>query len=272
MSKKSNLTTLRKEQTDLKLIEVNTYNYLKFLNYLKIFRFFLQKKHFWAVNLFLNITYNICKFYLTIFISTKKTRNYKSKFKVKNEKSKILNLQNLANFFKITFKKSISLLHITILNKKINNSFLKNLYEKTKQYKSALFQRRFNLYFDILKIVTLFSEKMINTKYLVFLFSQVFKYLSKKLHNKFLTFLETIIYSLIYNPISHDRRAKNSLGKLKGIKFRINGKLKGKMRASTYLITYGNIPNQSIDKNIEYGLVHTFTRYGAFGLQAWVFK
>ena len=62
------------------------------------------------------------------------------------------------------------------------------------------------------------------------------------------------------------------MGTLKGIKFKINGKLKGKMRASNNLITYGKIPNQSIGINIEYSLIHTFTRYGAFGMQAWVYK
>ncbi len=274
MSKTANLTTLRKKQNFLKLIDINQNFYLKHLNFLKIFIFFLQKKGIWVVSSFLNLNININKFYLTIFFSTKKIRTFRSNIKPKLEDSisTPLSVKNLSKLFLTLFQNSVTYLVIRNLNNKINKQFLNDLNKKLKKYKSFLFQRRLNFYFDTLKIITLFSQKLINTNFFVYLLSLIFKHLSKKLHGKFILFLETVIYSLVYNPFIKDRRAKNSLGKLKGIKFRINGKLKGKMRASTHLITYGTIPNQSIDNNIEYSMVHSYTRYGVFGFQAWIFK
>ena len=274
MSKKSNLTTLRKKQNFLKLIDINQHLYLKHLNFLKMFIFFLQKKGIWVVSSFLNLNSNINKFYLTIFFSTKKIRTFKSKLKKKTETfiRHPLNVKKLSKLFLVLFQNYFTYLSVRNLNKKINKYFLKDLNKKLKKYKNFLFQRRLNFYFDTLKIITLFSQKLINTNFFVYLLSMIFKHLSKKLHGKFILFLETVIYSLIYNPFMQDRRAKNSLGKLKGIKFKINGKLKGKMRASTHLITYGTIPNQSIDNSIEYSMVHTYTRYGVFGFQAWICK
>lgn len=273
MSKKANLITLRKKQNYFKLTDVTQQTYIKYLNFVKIFIYFLQKKGIWATSTFLNLNKNICKFYLNIFFTSKKIRFYKSKIKAK----KILTLQPiklkaLNLFFAKLLKKNTCFFNITNLNNSINKQFLLNLNAKIKKYKTVLFQRRFNLYYDTLKIITLFSQKLIHTSYLLFTLSTIFKYLSKKLHGKFITFLESIIYSLVSNNFPEDRRAKNSLGHLTGIKFRLSGKIKGKMRASSHLITYGKIPNQSISANIEYSMIHTFTRYGAFGMKAWIYK
>jgi len=240
----------------------------------------LQKKGIWTVSTFLNLDKNIASFYLNVFFSTKQSRFYKSKrIKRKALKNKALiksiaslSFPKLHKLLVLLFKKSNIYFNIINLNQNLNQNFLKDLYEKTKKYKSMLFQRRVNLYFDTIKLITLYASNLIHTTYFLLNLSNIFKYLSKKLHGKFVTFLETIIYALVYNPYLEDRRAKNSLGYLKGIKFRINGKLKGKMRASTHLITYGQIPNQSIGINIEYAMIHTFTRYGAFGMHAWVYK
>lgn len=273
MSKKANLITLRKKQNYLKLIDTTQQTYIKNLNFLKIFIYFLQKKGIWATSTFLNLTKNACKFYINIFFTSKKIRFYKSKIKIQklNEKQP-LKLKKINIFFNNFLKKNICFFNITNLNNNINKQFLLNLNSKIKKYKTILFQRRFNLYYDTLKIITLFSQKLIHTSYLLFTLSSIFKYLSKKLHGKFITFLESVIYSLINNPFPEDRRAKNSLGNLTGIKFRISGKIKGKMRASSHLITYGKIPNQSISANIEYSMIHTFTRYGTFGMKAWIYK
>lgn len=274
MSKKANLITLRNKQNYLKLVQNEQNLYFRHLNFLKIFIFFLQKKGIWAVLSLLSLNKSTCKVYLHIFFSTKKTRFYKSKLRKKISKTNIktLTINKLTKTLYSLFNKPALYFNLVILNSKINKTFLKNLYYETRKYKNKLFQRRFNLYFDTLKLITLFSQNLIHTSYFLFVLSTIFRYLSKKLHRVFLTFLSQIIYALVYNPFKKDYRAKNSLGNLKGIKFRINGKLKGKMRASTYLLTYGKIPNQSIGINIEYSQIHTFTRYGAFGMKAWIYK
>ena len=274
MSKKANLTTLRPKQNYLKVVQNEHYLYFRHLNFLKIFIFFLQKKGIWAVLSLLSLNKSTCKFYLHIFFSTKKTRFYKSKLRKNSLKKnlKTLTPNKLTNILYFLFNKPSIYFNLLTLNSKINKPFLKNLYYETRKYKNKLFQRRFNLFFDTLKVITLFSQNLIHTSYFLFVLSTIFRYLSKKLHRTFVTFLSQIIHSIVYNPFKKDYRSKNSFGNLKGIKFRINGKLKGKMRASTYLITYGKIPNQSIGINIEYSMVHTFTRYGVFGMQAWINK
>lgn len=273
MSKKANLITLRKNQNYLNLITESQQSYLKHLNFLKIFLFFLQKKGIWAILTTLNLNKNVYKFYINVYFTAKKIRFYK--FKLKPKKTicfEIIKLKSLTSFLSNFLKKSICFFNIKNLNKNINKPFLLNLNFKIKKYKNTLFQRRFNLYYDTLKLITLFSQKQVHTASLLFLLSTIFKYLSKKLHGRFLTFLEIIIYSLVYNKFSDDRRAKDSIGTLSGLKFRLNGKIKGKMRASSHLIIYGKIPNQSIHKGVEYAMVHTFTRYGAFGMKAWIYK
>jgi small subunit ribosomal protein S3 len=64
---------------------------------------------------------------------------------------------------------------------------------------------------------------------------------------------------------------KNTLNIL-GMKFSINGKLKGKPRSSTNFIKEGNLPLQSFNKEIDFAKIHSYTLMGAFGLKLWVLK
>ena len=271
MSKKANLITLRKNViSNFKIVETNSYLLIKYLKFLKLFIFLLQKKGFWVLQSTLLVNKSICKIYLYIFISTKKIQILKKK--KKKLKYNIVYLQKIHKMIYYFIKKLNCFLSIKNLNLKLNNTYLKYFLFKIKKFKNILFQRRFNLFFDTLKIVTLVYQKQIHSSNLLLIFSIIFKFLSKKLHSKFLNFIEILIYALVYNEVLTDRRALDTFGVLKGIKFKINGKLRGKMRASSFLIQYGKTPNQSIDANIEYSMIHTYTRYGAFGLHLWLYK
>jgi ribosomal protein S3 len=55
--------------------------------------------------------------------------------------------------------------------------------------------------------------------------------------------------------------------RVRGIKFVINGKIKGKTRSSSNIISFGKIPTQSISKVVDYSNIHVFTVYGVFGFK-----
>lgn len=57
---------------------------------------------------------------------------------------------------------------------------------------------------------------------------------------------------------------------INGLKLIVNGKIKGKLRASFSCIKIGSVPIQTISKNIDFAQLHIYTLYGAFGLKIWV--
>ena len=59
---------------------------------------------------------------------------------------------------------------------------------------------------------------------------------------------------------------------IKGLKLKMAGRLRGKTRADTRIITVGTVPLQSTSKNIEYFKQHIFTIHGVFGLKLWIFR
>ncbi len=293
MSKKANLITLRNVPRDLTLSENNSKQIIKYLNFLKVFIYFLQKKGIWALQSTLHTGTSFCKLYFNIFFTTKVSKTYKKRLQTliqKNSTSGALNAEtnpsvdNFLKSIKPQYVKLTALLDLFIkhnlyffsfknLNTKLNKADLLYLHKRLNKFKNVLFKRRNNLYFDCLKIASLLYRKLISVSYFLFVLSNIFKHLSKKLHGRFLTFLGVLIHCLVKSIYDgKDVNSQDCEGTLKGIKFKINGKLKGKMRAGTHLIRYGQIPNQSIDIPIEYAMLHTFTRYGVFGMQVWLHK
>lgn len=55
--------------------------------------------------------------------------------------------------------------------------------------------------------------------------------------------------------------------KIKGLKFSIKGKLKGKPRKKKLQILVGNVPCQQIKHPVDFAKTHVYNRYGAFGLK-----
>ena len=95
----------------------------------------------------------------------------------------------------------------------------------------------------------------------------IFKFLPKHKHAKFLIFL-TKTFKMF---IGFNTDKKNSFS-IKGIRFLICGRIKGKLRKSKSLIQVGKVPVQSISKNIDYVKKDVFTKNGVFGFKLWVFK
>jgi ribosomal protein S3 len=57
---------------------------------------------------------------------------------------------------------------------------------------------------------------------------------------------------------------------IKGMKLLINGKLKGKSRASSVIVNHGGVANQTIITDIDFAITHIYTRLGAFGMRIWI--
>jgi ribosomal protein S3 len=56
-----------------------------------------------------------------------------------------------------------------------------------------------------------------------------------------------------------------------GIKLMMSGRLKGKERGSSHLLSIGKVPIQSFSKTIFYAAEHIHTVYGVYGIKAWFF-
>lgn len=49
----------------------------------------------------------------------------------------------------------------------------------------------------------------------------------------------------------------------------VSGRIRGKPRSSSTLIQSGNVPTQSITKDIDFASSHIYTLYGVFGIKIW---
>lgn len=58
----------------------------------------------------------------------------------------------------------------------------------------------------------------------------------------------------------------------KGIRILLAGRLGGAEMSRTLDIRLGSIPRSTLQAQVEYAMVHSFTTYGAIGVKIWVFK
>jgi len=118
-----------------------------------------------------------------------------------------------------------------------------------------LFSRRFDFYYDFLKLTSLFIIKKVELRVYNTILGRVFKFLMKKSHNKFFNFLKKLAHVLTRSST------------IEGVKFGINGRLKGKLRAKSFKLEIGKIGKQTIVSEIDFSKVHINTLYGCFGLK-----
>jgi ribosomal protein S3 len=66
---------------------------------------------------------------------------------------------------------------------------------------------------------------------------------------------------------------KNSKSKykVKGLQFQVKGRVSGSDRKKKTAISFGNMPKQSIFKNIDYALQHVNTPFGVCSVKLWVY-
>ena len=150
------------------------------------------------------------------------------------------------------------------INHFLNKKFYYFLFKKFRFYKNYLFDKRINLFLDFLKLISLYFSGEVQLETFCLTLAQIFKFLQKKQHTKFFIFLKNLI-SIITNKFI---QKKYNAITISGIKFIINGRLKGKDKKSKFCIKKGIIPIQSFNRNIDFSkTVVVNMRYGVFGLR-----
>jgi hypothetical protein len=278
MGQKSNILTVRNVKSNLNLKKNNPKLFLYGLKFLELFSTLTLKKDVLLTEKTLNFVNNQCFYNLELFYRTKKVVGYKSKKKVnlKNDSaSKTVLVQNksIVNLFLNEFKNlqsNLFVFNVKVLNNFIDKNIVLQIFRTFRSFFYVLFNRRFNLFVDFLKFTFLLYVGKIPASSYLFLLGQVFKVLPKNTHNRFLVFLELVFKFLLVKKLTSKRNIFFST--IKGIKFIVNGKIRGKMRSSSKCISVGTIPIQSLSKNIEFSKTHVYTLYGAFGFQIWLYR
>lgn len=270
MGQKANQLTLNKKHTQINLVSVNSNLFFNLLKFLKFFEFLLKKRGVILLNQTFNIMNNQGYLRGDLFFCTNRVNLYKKKLKLVVIKKNSINFKLSLLFFKIFGVLKTNLINISFsnVNTNLNSNILNFLYLKFKKFTNTIFQRRFNLFIDFLKLTTLFCQNKVNAENFIVLFAQIFRSIAKRLHTQFFTFLKIVLKTLVIDVIKMD----STLVKFLGIKFLISGKLQGKARATKCLIVEGSVPTQTLSKNICFAKTHTYTLLGAFGLKMWVLK
>ncbi len=230
--------------------------------FLKNLKKILNKKQILLDETQLNSSHNTLILILNTFFRYKKIQLYKKK-KKKNF------LMNSSGFSKLhifinkqfkLFKININIIKINNLNKKIKIKYIKFFSESFKKFKRTLFVRRLDLFVDFLKLSALTVNAKITPNIYLFLLAQIFTIILKKKHGQFLFFIKLLFKKVMSLENSH----------IKGVKFFLNGKIKGKTRASSFKLLLGNVPCQQITAKIKQSKINVYNRYGAFGFKLWL--
>lgn len=269
MGQKSNIITLRKYNKNLSFLEGGRES-KKFLYGLKFFKDFeqlLNRKNMILIEKTMSFVNNQCFFNLSVFYRTVKMSFYKRKI-FKNFNA--LTRHTLDSLFFSSFENLRSTfvsLKFDNINQKVNNNLVKFIYQKIGKFSGILFSRRFNLLIDFIKICSLFLEGKVSSRFFLSLLGQIFRVLPKRKHNRFLFFLKHLFQILLDKK---ELGKISSLSSIVGIKFIVNGKLQGKTRADSSCIQIGAVPIQTLDKNIDFSMLHVYTLYGTFGFRIWI--
>ena len=257
MGQKNNTTTLRKIEN---VGHFNVKTNLKLLYIINIFKLMLGKRGILVFDSLLTLQNNVTLLKLSCLFLTKKLLRIR-KSKIISRKKRVSSRNNIFAFLKL-LKSNLVYVHFNLLNKELDLRYLKDYYRIYLKYLSSLFDKKFNVYIDFIKILFLFSSNKVDSGIFLFLLDMIFRTLHKKKHTLFFNFLTKVLENVI---------DKEQYRKIKGVKFTINGKILGKTRASTHVIVVGTVPIQTISKNIEYQQRHVFTNYGVFGFKIWTY-
>jgi hypothetical protein len=220
---------------------------------------------------------------ISFFLIKEKTLIYK---KTKN----LIFLSDLFKKINILFKNSYIKFKLTVLNKFISKKFFRSLKKKFKFFKKKLFNRRLTFYLDFIRILILYKSSKIKFITVLSIFCDIFKRLTKRLHAMFFVLIKKVFNFFMHREKKFFLNKKKlffnrenlllsipsikfeNLNFIKGIKFNINGKIKGKLRAKSYNILIGSVPKNNKNTKIEYYKMHSYTVYGKFGLKFWIHR
>jgi hypothetical protein len=238
---------------------INSKIILSNLNFIKNLKQSLKKKNIIVLEEKLNLLNNSSVLKINVFYRTNKICYYRRKLKVSLKKKNFFLNKLFKHSFKI-LKNSVNLIIIKNLNLYTCKKKLKFFYFKTKNFINILFLRRFNLFIDFVKITSLFTQSHIGPSSYIRILGEIFSRIQKNRHTKFIFLLKYVFKEMLClkNP------------NILGVKFILNGKIRGKEKASVVKFVLGKIPIQTIQSNIEFAKLHVYTLYGVFGFKLWI--
>jgi hypothetical protein len=275
MARKANLNTIRGRNKSLSFFncEGESSKLLHGLKMLKAFQRVMKIRNVLVTTNCLDFVGNIAYITLGLFFKASKIIKYRRKLiKKRKPKNRAKKEIKLITFMKreIRFLQSnVVSFKIVVLNRKVDEMQVTFLTLKLRSFLNALFSRRSTLFLDVIRATSLFVDGRLSTQsYLEFL-GLIFKGLQKKSHSKFILFVKEL-FNLIILDSEFKRFDKSA--KLKGVKFVLNGKLKGKPRASSLFVSIGSVPESSIIEDIVYSRLSVHTLYGVYGLKMWAHR
>lgn len=84
---------------------------------------------------------------------------------------------------------------------------------------------------------------------------------SEKRHKFFLSFVKNFLKLLI----------NKNIFAVKGVKFKVKGRINGARKAKQKIVTIGDVPVQSINSFLDYSQTAVHNKNGAYGIKVWVF-
>lgn len=261
MGQKTNLTSLRLKYYNLDLAShsLNDTNIVSNLQNEDNLNQLLRKKGILVASISLNYSANVLYINLNVFFCLSKLLLYKRRANLKSLKTSKKAVSNFLNKLLKKQRVTNSIIKIKNLNGFINKKFSFYFFRKLRSHK-FLFIRRFRLWIDFLKVLSLYSSNHVDSLFLLKILGDIFKKLNKRSHNKFFTFISAFFNFLIKKKV------------IKGFRFLMNGKLAGKPRSKSKFVCEGLLPTQSIAKRVSYSKLHVYTILGVFGVKLWIYK
>lgn len=268
MGQKANLLTLRNTRVQTNLLTSSPKLFIYGLLFLKFLEKLLRKKNVLLVSKEINFEANKCFLQCSVFFKASKLSHYQQKHKLKKiQPTNSFCLDTLIHKHFALFDNNFIQISFINLNKSLKKESLRLGYLKIRRFLTSLFSRRFNFFIDFIKLSSLFVANKMPIEAFLFLLGFIFRTLPKKKHNMFLIFTQILFSSFIASK-SGNKHEQNILG----VKFLINGRLKGKPRSNATILLVGSVPVQSLEKDIHFSKLHVNTIYGVFGFQLWVYR
>ena len=275
MGQKSNLLTLKKSYINFNLNSNNSKSFVYFYKLLLLLSRVFENKGVLTICNSIHFECNKILLHFTLYYRSFKVLFFKSKRtlkKIKDIKSYNFNniISKLMNKHNAIYSSNLLIYKLHVINSLLDKKLCLFIYNKFKRFIKTIFLRRFNLFIDFIKITSFYCTNTITLNQLGVILSQIFRYIPKRGHNKFIFFIK-----YLFKVLTLDLRINNEFNyikPIKGFKFLISGRLSGKPRASSNLIQTGSVPIQGIDKNIDFFKIHSYTLLGAFGIKIWVFR
>jgi hypothetical protein len=235
-------------------------------NILNSFQKLFQSKGILIVNKSIRHTTSTTRVLLSVYFENKKLLKFNTKKKLKLLSRKFYSFLPTLNQKILTESNFLSIKFINV-GRNINKLLLRFYHLKLKKELNIIFLKNINLYVDFLKLLVMYLTNKAGISVFLTLILKIFRPLSKRAHGRFFKFLKTV-----FNMMTDLKDARFNTCSLMGLKLVINGKLKGKARASSMLIKSGSLPLQTLNKPIEHVCATSFTSMGTFGFKLWATK